>query len=63
MRLAGLWGLELFGRLCVGAFSRNMVFIAVKILSHIIYFKIKLYKFCVFNVICMENTSINLSRV
>jgi hypothetical protein len=55
--------LESGGRFCVGAFGRNLASVAVKIFSHLIYFKKKFYKFCTFNVLCKDNAAINCITV
>jgi hypothetical protein len=51
--------LESGGRFCVSAFDRNLVSVAVKMFSHLIYFIKKFYKFCNFNAFCKDNAAIN----
>jgi hypothetical protein len=51
------------GRFCVGAFGRNLVSVAVKMFSHLIYFKKTFYKFCNFNAIWKDNAEINCVNV
>jgi hypothetical protein len=58
LRLAEIWSLESGGRFCVGAFGRNLASLAVKMFSHLIYFKKKCYKCCNFNAICKDNAAI-----
>jgi hypothetical protein len=58
LRFTGVWILESGTRFCVGAFGRNLVSVAVKMFSHLIYF-IKKFCKCTFNAICKDNTAIN----
>jgi hypothetical protein len=44
--------LESGDRFCVGAYGRNLASVAVKMFSHLIYFRKKFCKFCTFNAIC-----------
>jgi hypothetical protein len=55
--------LESGGRFCVGAFGRNLASVAVKMFSHLIYFKKEFYKFCTFNAICKYDAAVNCITV
>jgi hypothetical protein len=44
--------LEPGGRFCIGEFGNNVVSVATKMFSCLIYFVKKLYKFCIFNTVC-----------
>jgi hypothetical protein len=54
--------LESGGRLFVDAFGRNLVSVAVKMFSHLIYFIKKFDKLCTFNAIRKDNAAINESK-
>jgi hypothetical protein len=58
LRLAGVWS-QAVGRFCVSAFGKNLVSVAVKMFSHLTYFKNKFYKFCTINAICKDDATIN----
>jgi hypothetical protein len=62
------WGLTEFAfggslesgdRFCVGVFGRNLVSVAVKMFSHLIFSSKKFDGFCTFNAICKDNSAIN----
>jgi hypothetical protein len=55
--------LESGGRFCVGAFSRNLASVAVKMFSHSICFINKFCKCCTFSAICEYNAAINCVTV
>jgi hypothetical protein len=55
--------LESGGRFCVGAFRRNLASVAVKMFSHLIYFKKKFYKLCTSDVVYKDNAAINCTTV
>jgi hypothetical protein len=57
--LAGVWNPASGSQFYVGAFSRNLVSVAVKMFSQLIYFIKKFYKVYTFNAICKNNPAIN----
>jgi hypothetical protein len=51
-------------RFLVGAFGRNLASVAVKMFSHLILLKKKIfYKFCIFNTFFKDNAAINCINV
>jgi hypothetical protein len=50
------------GRFCVGTIWRNVVSVAEKMFSHLIYFIKTFYKFCTFNAICKDNAAVNTTQ-
>jgi hypothetical protein len=50
--------LESGGRVCAGAFGRNLASVTVKMFSHLIYVLQKFYKFYIFNAISKDNVAI-----
>jgi hypothetical protein len=61
LRLAGVW--RQADRLSVGAFGMNLVSVAVKMFSNLIYFINKFYQRCTFNGSYEDNTAINFITV
>jgi hypothetical protein len=55
--------LESGGRFCVGAFSRNLASVDVKMFPHLIPLIKTLFKFCTFNVVCKDNAAVNYINV
>jgi hypothetical protein len=48
---------------CVGAFGRKLASVCLKMVSHLMSFRMKLYKFCTLNATRGDNVTITRTRL
>jgi hypothetical protein len=55
--------MQAVGNFCIVGFDKNLASFALNVVSHLIYFINKFYKFCIFNAIYKNNAAINCVTV